>query len=646
VALISDEPDPPEIVQLCLMGEHTGFALRRLREAEVRLLASCAERAVLLDIGNGAPHALGTLQVCRALRPDLPVVVLTGGTVRSRFLMRAGAFFAVPRDPAHSATLRRMLLRACSEAQVARGVEQHEAELFAAAFASSADAMLDVTEDGRILSWNPAAGQLLGHQRTDMVGRPLDALAAPGQLHGEFLRCAVRDGSVASVERVWLHRDGLRIPMSLSFSAIRSSHDAPLTILVVGRDLRAAKKGEELERLAAIGQLAAGVAHEINNPCAFVHGNLTVLADELVALGTGAPGETAPAPGGAPEGTGPETQARLDAMREMVEECLLGVQRIRTIVRDLGMFARIDNADVALVSPNDLVHDALALARNQIRHRARLSIRLGDLPPLALDRAKMAQVVLNLLVNAADALGENPAERNQILVESSVRGEQILLAVEDNGCGIPPEHLAHLFTPFYTTKPHGKGSGLGLTISAETVRKHGGELHVSSEVGRGTRFEIWLPRTTLLHRSLPAPAAAPQPVAAAGPTTRRLRILVIDDEPLVRRSLRRMLARHHDVIEAESGASALVLLDRDASFDAVFCDLMMPETDGVAVWEQLSVQHRALAGRMIFVTGGAVTQRARRFIDSAQPRLLEKPVARGELLAALDQLLGPLAAPG
>lgn len=413
------------------------------------------------------------------------------------------------------------------------------------------------------------------------------------------------------------------------------------------------KRGEELrnklfhtDRLVAIGQLAAGVAHEINNPADYILGNLSLMRDHLVELEAAMNALRRDAL----ERFGVDGQKMVDQaldrhdavshlgeFGDMVRDNRTGMERIRSIVRDLRTFSRIERDEIEWVQINDVVEVACNMTENQIRHRARLSKTLGPVPEIAGDRAKLSQALVNLLVNAAHAIEEGASDRNEIRIRTRLLGGKLSITVEDTGSGIPEENMRRLFEPFFTTKGRDTGTGLGLPLCAETVQKHGGTIQVSSKIGQGSRFEILLPQDTGLVTS------APRRRSLRVPTGERSRILLIDDDPLVRSGMRRRLRRHHDIVEAENGASALERIAADGEFDVILCDLMMPQLDGPAMYQEIAERAPHLRDRIVFVSGGAFTNRTKEFVSNAQAIVLEKPIATALLLGVINQIAGQIA---
>lgn len=358
------------------------------------------------------------------------------------------------------------------------------------------------------------------------------------------------------------------------------------------------------DHLASVGMLAAGVAHEINNPLTYVLTNLMAAIDDVRA-------------------------GKSDAILDCLTDAREGAERIRGVVRDLQLFSRPREDEVEAVDVQRVIESSLSMAANEIRHRARVVKDYRPVPSVRMNRARLGQVVLNLLLNSAHAIREGNADQNEIRVVTRTDGAgNAVIEVTDTGCGIPPEMLANIFVPFFTTKPLGQGTGLGLSICHSIVAAAQGRIDVNSPPGGGCTMRVILPALGVTNQ-----------VQASGAETvreNRRRILVVDDEPNLRRAIRRMLEPHHDVRLVESGQSALEHLLAGETYDVILCDLMMPHTTGMDVFDRLVGVGSPLAQRMVFMTGGAFSQRSSDFLsESAQP-CLEKPFNRGDLLRTID----------
>lgn len=348
------------------------------------------------------------------------------------------------------------------------------------------------------------------------------------------------------------------------------------------------------ERLTSLGTMAAGVAHEINNPLAFVLANLNVVKSELARM--------------------PDVpDIDMVDLRDAVNEAIEGAERMRQIVQGLKPFARADEHQRGHCDITRIVQASINMAKNELRHRARIVTELRQVAPVFANEARLGQVFLNLLVNAAHAMPDGHAAANLVTIVTRQEGETVIVSISDTGTGIPPEVLPRIFDPFFSTKQIGQGTGLGLFISQGIVKEAGGEMSVQSAQGMGTTFEVRLPAAT--------PSFAPTTMTPL-PVRSRARLLLVDDEPSILRSLERLLGKAHDVTLAHSGREALALLSAGLEYDLILCDLMMPETSGIDVWEKLSAEQHE---KFVFMTGGTFTERAERFLAEAKPQVLEKP---------------------
>jgi signal transduction histidine kinase len=368
------------------------------------------------------------------------------------------------------------------------------------------------------------------------------------------------------------------------------------------------------DRMASIGTLAAGVAHEINNPLAYMIANLDVVGQ---ALGHAA---ACAEPAGGMGDALVEAQALLREVRH-------GAERVRQIVRDLKTFSRLDEDVRAPVDVRALLDATVNMAWMELRHRARLVKDYRPVSPVLAHEARLGQVWLNLLLNAAQAIPEGATERNEIRIVTRSDDGRVVVEVHDTGAGIPPEHLGRLFDPFFTTKPIGVGTGLGLYTCHNIVAALGGGIAVESEVGRGTMFRVTLPAA---HPADREPTPRPRPALAG----RRGRVLVVDDDRMVGVSVFRLLSSEHDVTVTSSAAEALEQLESRGEFDVILCDLMMPDMTGMDLYEELFRRSPETARRVLFITGGAFTPRAREFLADVPNARIEKPFD-GQSLRAL-----------
>jgi signal transduction histidine kinase len=388
------------------------------------------------------------------------------------------------------------------------------------------------------------------------------------------------------------------------------------------RDLQA--RLAQTDRLTSLGTLAVGVAHEINNPLAYVLLNLTYLHEELPKLLAGS-----------------ESAKSREAL-VAVEHALDGAERIRKTVRSLKTFSRPENETRVPLQLAKILDSTLPMVANEIHHRATLIKDYSVVPDVIANEARLGQVFLNLLINATQALPEDRREENRIhLMVRAPSPSRVAVEVHDNGVGIPPQVRGRIFEPFFTTKPVGIGTGLGLTICHGIVASLGGTLSFESELGRGTVFRVELPAAAATSVTASARAPAARPKTSVPPP--RGRILVVDDEPIVCFTLERLLSSEGQVVALTSARQALAGIQRGDRFDVIVCDLMMPEMDAPLLYDELCKIAPAQAERMLFVTGGAFTPRAREFLERVPNTRIEKPFDVDALLALVRTRIGDAA---
>jgi len=468
----------------------------------------------------------------------------------------------------------------------------------------NADGMVVIDPEGHALLVNPAAEALLGRTSEELLGQQFGL--------------PIIEGSTTEVDV--LRSDGTVLVAELRAAEIR--WDGRPASLATLRDVTERKRRNahmaHVERMASVGTLAAGVAHEVNNPLTYVLFNLQWLeralpkvADALHACRTGTGVEL-------PESCRPE------AVRKMAEgaaRAAEGAGRIRDIVRTLTGFSRNDVETTSPVDVNASAEAAVQMAQNEIRYRATLARDFASSVPVLADEGRITQVILNLLINAAQAIPDGASEENVILVRTFDRGNEVVVEVHDTGVGIPGNLVPRIFEPFYTSKPAGQGSGLGLAICHNIVEVTGGRIEVESVEGKGTCFRVCFPAMSE-HLSPPAPSELRSEPPLDG---RRPRVLVVDDEPMVGEIVDATLGREFDVVVVNSGAKARELLQRDGDFDVILSDLLMPGVSGMDLYAWMESEHPAFCERTSFMTGGAFTPKAAEFLARMDDRCVKKP---------------------
>jgi len=466
---------------------------------------------------------------------------------------------------------------------------------------------------------NPAMVVMLGYETAEQLTakRVLDLIHPDDRgLVMQRMGETERFGRSQQAEVRMLRRDGSVVVVEAE--GMRLEFDGKPAHLVLGRDV--SERREMFARMAladrmlSVGTLAAGVAHEINNPLAYVISNLEILANEL----------------------SDDRSSRLDRAQiaAVLADARDGATRVSAIVRDLRALSRQGDELSGPVDVLAVLASSIKMAHNEVRHRAPIVESYSrPLPYVRANASRLGQVFLNLLLNAAQAIVEGHAESNEIRVRARTinDGRQVCVEVEDTGVGMSPAVQQRIFDPFFTTKPVNVGTGLGLSISHQIIESIGGEISVTSAPGRGSTFRVTLP--------VAAEAMAPAPAPAAGATGVSLRVLMIDDEPAVGRATRLLLAPEHEVVVVTRAKDALGRLHAGEHYDVILCDLMMPEMSGIEFYEQLAQVAPAYLRRIVFLTGGAFTPHAQEFLESVGSHL-EKPFTERALRRAIENISG------
>jgi signal transduction histidine kinase len=356
------------------------------------------------------------------------------------------------------------------------------------------------------------------------------------------------------------------------------------------------------EKMASLGRLLAGVAHELNNPLTVVIGNAQLLQREM-------------------RGDGPV---------QRVGQIVDAGERCARIIRSFLAIARQQPPDRGVVDVNDVIHAALEMLQYSLRvHDIDVVVELADdLPDVWADHQQLHQVLVNLLSNAQDALREIPGPR-ALTIRSSEASlpRRIVIELIDAGRGMDAETQGRIFDPFFTTKPVGQGTGLGLSVCHAIIAAHDGHLSVESQAGHGTTVRIEFP--VMEH---PAVARATEALTTIG---NQKRILLVDDEPMVRAVLGTMLSNDgHEIVTAEDGLSAVRALER-GPFDLIIADIKMPVLDGPGLYRQLQTRHSGLEDRMIFITGDVLSSETKEFLETVRPVSLTKPFGIEALRSAI-----------
>jgi two-component system, cell cycle sensor histidine kinase and response regulator CckA len=497
-----------------------------------------------------------------------------------------------------------LLLRDVTEQRRLQQAYESSERNFRALIDDAPDGML-VQREGEIVYMNRALLSLLGFESpAQVIGRSMLELIRPEQRPLAAQRLLRPEQTAEPQDYLFLSHGGREVPVELRSTSI--SFDGRPSVLAVCRDqtekLALQTQLMASDRLSAMGALAAGVGHEINNPLAAILANLDHGLRDLQALRL------------------PAVDKALEPLRDAHDAAV----RLKDIARDLKLFSRSEDERPGPVDLEQLLDSTLRLAHNEIRHRAQLRKDYQPVPRVLVNEAQLGQVFLNLIINACQAIPEGHAVDHVISVRLRTdRRGHALVEVQDTGSGIAPELLERIFEPFFTTKPAGVGTGLGLAICQRLVAAAGGSIAAESEPGKGSLFRVTLPpaddlENTGEHFVVPPPKP---PVAAKGKGT----VLVIDDDATVARSIARTLRRWHEVAVETEAASALRRLRAGERFDMILCDIMMPAMSGMDFHAALCKFAQELADQVVFMSGGVFSQGAREFLDRVPNTFVEKP---------------------
>lgn len=616
--------------------QELGYDAWAVASSAEEAIAHASERlpdVVLMDIRiKGNLDGIETAALLRD-RFNAPIVFLTAhadeATIERAKLVQPHGYLV---KPVKTEELRSAIEVAVYRHQMEGRLRERE-QWFSTTLRSIADAVIAVDLAGNVSFMNPAAELLTGTTTAKAYGKPVrEALCIMGDSTSP-LEHVLREGRHIELAEAQL--------VNLSNGSVRTVSDSAAPVLdgsvhlgavMVFRDIteqrRLQQQLELADRLASLGTMAAGVAHEVNNPLTVVTGNVDFILQELEAL----PDE------GEPLGVArPDAERQLSDIKGALVDIRSAAERIARIVSDLKAFSRPQPMPAKRADVARSIEWALRATSNELKHRAKVVTEAGSLPAVAMDETRLGQVLVNLLVNAAQAIPAGNADANVVSVTARAAPNQlVVIEIHDTGPGIPLDALTHIFDPFLTTKGMGGGTGLGLSICHGIITAAGGRIEVSSELGRGTTMRVTLP---VAGASEPPTAIRPAPGQFV-----RGKLLIIDDEPIVLSVLGRSL-RDHDVQCLAAAREALELIDKGERFDLIFADLMMPTMTGMEFYEQLLPRHPELARRIVFLSGGPLGPEFDDFLRTVPNRLISKPFDVVRLRDTVQQMLRAQAVP-
>lgn len=618
------------LVAASYTAPETASSGTRALEAAARLRPSL----VLMDVQLDGPiDGIETAQQLRDVH-GIRVVYLTGST-DDETLRRAKqtAPLGYLKKPFNARELRIAVEIALHQVSVEAALAARE-QLFATTLQSIGDAVLTTDVEGRVTFMNRAAEALTRVRGGEYVGTKLDEIVRLVDARGSALPsplglAATTEPAVPLPAEAHLLAGTERIEVEGSVSPITLANAKRGGVVMVLRDVGERRRLERRvgmnDRLAAIGTMAAGMQHEINNPLASVVANVQFTLDGLRGTREGA------------------TREQLGELVSALEDASEGAERVRRTVEELRHFTRPTDTFDAPVDLATSLDDAVRMTAHAVRHHATVRRDYAAAPRVRAEEGQLARVFTNLLINAAQATGDGQAASHTIALATRTDAKGRAVAeITDDGAGIAPEKIHRIFDPFFTTAPENAAMGLGLAVCHTIVTSLGGEIDVVSELGKGTTFRVSLPAADGVRvdgAGVDSVArSAPLAQKAALHSNRRGRVLVVDDEIAIGKALRRILTADHDVTVESDARAALDRLAHE-TYDVVFCDLMMPNMSGMDFFDELNARAPEVARRIVFLTGGAFSPRSEEFLRRGKNLCLPKPFSREAVSSAVRHMM-------
>jgi PAS domain S-box-containing protein len=505
-----------------------------------------------------------------------------------------------------------VLAREITSRKLAEAALRASEEQYRSMFNASIDGLVLWSAAAEIVDVNPALWKMYGYTQEEFSTLPPGAFIDPSS-HPELLR-SITSGERWHAEFTDLRKDGSAFQIEVH--AVPMLYQGKPHVLTIARDVSEKKRAaDELarqrealyqrEKLAALGSLLAGVAHELNNPLSVVVARAVMLEEQ---------GD-------------PKTQAAAVRMRAAAERCA-------RIVRTFLAMARQQAPERGPVAINEVVSAALDITAYAVRTSSiEVALDLADdIPSLRADADQLHQVLLNLIINAQQALQDHPPPRRiELTTRFDPASDIVRITVADNGPGIPKHLRARVFDPYFTTKPVGIGTGVGLAVSFGIVEAHGGTLTIDCPMEGGAVFTIALPVGAVDATSIDVALPAEQ-------DSRQRAILVVDDEPEIRETLAEILIRaKHRVVTVSSGRDALNHLATE-NYDVILTDIRMPDLDGLALFREIKQRWPERVDRVVFVTGDPLSAMSRAQAGAGNRPVIEKPFVPRDVRRVVDQV--------
>ncbi len=479
-----------------------------------------------------------------------------------------------------------------------------------------------IHRDGIILYTNPRLREYLKYEQSfEMLGQSVYDIMVPPEFV-DIVKKRTQDliSGVVAVNPLMEFELLTKISgerFSCEVSSVPMTIDGDKCVAVTFRDLSDRKKLQiykmTTDRMTALGHLAAGVGHEINNPLCYVMMNLELVKDNLAA-------------------------AKIRDYNKQISAIQKGLERIKTVVSDLKTVSRVspDNA-VTHVDVNDVIESVLGIVKNEIQHRAVLKCSLTSVEPIWIEETRLAQILINLAINAAHSIPIGDTNQNCVGVKTFMNNKnQVVIEISDTGSGMSKDIQKKIFDPFFTTKAAGKGTGLGLSICHNIVNQFNGTIEFKSELGKGTVFQVVFPASEATKNIIKLDQAEMKKDSKAAS---KGQVLIIDDDVELLDVLQEIVSTNHDCLAFTNAQAALDILKENNTFDCIICDLMMPKMSGLQFYNALKQTAPHYLNRVIILTGGSFTEETDNFLNLPEITVLEKPIDTTLLLKAIQSFV-------
>jgi PAS domain S-box-containing protein len=611
--------------------------------SERRLVEELAHRTwdlVISDFALPGLHGLQALNIVKAADQTLPFICVssTAGEEAAVAVLQAGAddFLVKGKLARLSLSIERALREAAerkARTQAESAVRQSE-ERLRAVVESMGDTVftvdLELRHDRifgrRATPQGFASTRLLGRTAVEIWGEPLGSA-----MHGAMRRAL---GGERTMHEWSVELSDASLHFQTCFTALRSESGNTIGVVGTERDITLQKLTDArllaADRMASVGILASGVAHEIKNPLAAIAANVELAATDVASMHESA------------------SMSQKEVLQRLVAELADAREssaRIRHVVQDLGILSRSDEAATKPVDLHEVLETALRVTANQTRHAATIVRKYGSIPAVLGNEARLGQLFRNLIMNAVKSIPAGDAKGNEIRICTQVGGtenaKRVVIEVADTGAGMDENMARRLFTPYFTTKPVGHGIGLELAICHRIATSLGGSITARRGQSAGNVFRVELPSAGVPAPEHPDVTQTVQP----SPATRRGRLLLIDDDRLVLNTLSRVFEREHEAVATLSASEALTIVAEQGPFDLIFCDLMMPNTSGMSFYEKLAKTSPRLADKIVFMTGGAFSADAEKFLNQVRNAHVAKPFDLEQVRALVRSRISSEASP-